>query len=222
MQILISGFNGKMGNAIRGLDIKFDNLTFHDIKKVDLESELKFDLIIDFSSSSFTSHLIERALELELPILIGTTGLDKSQMQSIKMASQKIPVLFEANFSKGIKLLKRSIKDFLTDNHAEVKLIKIYESHHSNKQDIPSGTALLLKNFILSILSNFDEKIEIYSKRANEIFGIHRVEIVLENEEAISFTHNAEGRDIFAYGAIEAAFWLLKQDPGFYELENVN
>ena len=211
-----------MGNAIRGLDIQFDNLTFYDIKKVDLESELKFDLIIDFSSSSFTSHLIERALELELPILIGTTGLDKSQMQSIKMASQKIPVLFEANFSKGIKLLKRSIKDFLTDNHAEVKLIKIYESHHSNKQDIPSGTALLLKNFILSILSNFDEKIEIYSKRANEIFGIHRVEIVLENEEAISFTHNAEGRDIFAYGAIEAAFWLLKQDPGFYELENVN
>ena len=211
-----------MGNAIRGLDIKFDNLTFYDIKKVDLESELKFDLIIDFSSSSFTSYLIERALEFELPILIGTTGLDKSQMQSIKMASQKIPVLFEANFSKGIKLLKRTIKGFLTDNHAELKLIKIYESHHSNKQDIPSGTALLLKNFISSILPNFDEKIEIYSKRANEIFGIHRVEIVLENEEVISFTHNAESRDIFAYGAIEAALWLLKQDPGYYELENVN
>ena len=211
-----------MGNAIRGLDIQFDNLTFYDIKKVDLESELKFDLIIDFSSSSFTSYLIERALEFELPILIGTTGLDKSQIQSIKMASQKIPVLFEANFSKGIKLLKRTIKGFLTDNHAELKLIKIYESHHSNKQDIPSGTALLLKNFISSILPNFDEKIEIYSKRANEIFGIHRVEIVLENEEVISFTHNAESRDIFAYGAIEAALWLLKQDPGYYELENVN
>ena len=211
-----------MGNAIRGLDTKFDNLTFYDIKKVDLKSELKFDLIIDFSSSSFTSYLIERALEFELPILIGTTGLDKSQMQSIKMASQKIPVLFEANFSKGIKLLKRTIKGFLTDNHAELKLIKIYESHHSNKQDIPSGTALLLKNFISSILPNFDEKIEIYSKRANEIFGIHRVEIVLENEEVISFTHNAESRDIFAYGAIEAALWLLKQDPGYYELENVN
>ena len=179
-----------MGNAIRGLDIQFDNLTFYDIKKVDLKSELKFDLIIDFSSSSFTSYLIERALEFELPILIGTTGLDKSQIQSIKMASQKIPVLFEANFSKGIKLLKRTIKGFLTDNHAEVKLIKIYESHHSNKQDIPSGTAFLLKNFISSILPNFDEKIEIYSKRANEIFGIHRVEIVLENEEAISFTNN--------------------------------
>ena len=85
-----------MGNAIRGLDIQFDNLTFYDIKKVDLESELKFDLIIDFSSSSFTSYLIERALEFELPILIGTTGLDKSQMQSIKMASQKIPVLCTA------------------------------------------------------------------------------------------------------------------------------
>ena len=211
-----------MGNAIRGLDTKFDNLTFYDIKKVDLESELKFDLIIDFSSSSFTSYLIERALEFELPILIGTTGLDKSQMQSIKMASRKIPVLFEANFSKGIKLLKRTIKGFLTDNHAEVKLIKIYESHHSNKKDIPSGTAFLLKNFISSILPNFHEKIEIYSKRANEIFGIHRVEIVLENEEVISFTHNAESRDIFAYGAIEAALWLLKQDPGYYELENVN
>ena len=48
------------------------------------------------------------------------------------------------------------------------------------------------------------------------------VEIVLENEEVISFTHNAESRDIFAYGAIEAALWLLKQDPGYYELENVN
>ena len=42
------------------------------------------------------------------------------------------------------------------------------------------------------------------------------------NEEVISFTHNAESRDIFAYGAIEAALWLLKQDPGYYELENVN
>ena len=48
------------------------------------------------------------------------------------------------------------------------------------------------------------------------------LELVLENEEVISFTHNAESRDIFAYGAIEAALWLLKQDPGYYELENVN
>ena len=131
-------------------------------------------------------------------------------MQSIKMASQKIPVLFEANFSKGIKLLKRTLNEFVNDNHAEVKLIKIFESHHLNKQDIPSGTAFLLKNFIASMLPNFHEKIEIYSKRANEIFGIHRVEIVLENEEVISFTHNAESRDIFAYGAIEAGLWLCQ------------
>ena len=103
-----------------------------------------------------------------------------------------------------------------------MKLIRIFESHHLNKKDIPSGTALSLRDFLTSMFSSVDQTIEIYAQRANNIFGIHRIEFVLKNEEVISFLHNAESRDIFAHGAIEAALWLLKQDPGYYELENVN
>ena len=210
-----------MGTAIRKLGSKLHNLRFHDIEKVDSKSEVKFDLIIDFSLPSFSSHALNRAIELELPILIGTTGHDKEFVHSIESASKKIPVLYEANFSKGIRLLKSTLQEFVSRNHTEVKLIRIFESHHLNKKDIPSGTALLLRDFLASMFSS-DQTIEIYAQRANNIFGIHRIEIVLKNEEVISFLHNAESRDIFAHGAIEAGLWLVKQKPGIHKLENIN
>ena len=210
-----------MGTAIRKLGSKLHNLRFHDIEKVCSKSEVEFDLIIDFSLPSFSSHALSKAIELELPILIGTTGHDEEFILSIESASKKIPVLYEANFSKGIKLLKRTLHEFVNRNYTEVKLIRIFESHHLNKKDIPSGTALSLRDFLASMFSS-DQTIEIYAQRANNIFGIHRIEIVLKNEEVISFLHNAESRDIFAHGAIEAGLWLVKQKPGIHKLENIN
>ena len=210
-----------MGTAIRKLGSKLHNLRFHDIAKVCSKSEVEFDLIIDFSLPSFSSHALSKAIELELPILIGTTGHDEEFILSIESASKKIPVLYEANFSKGIRLLKRTLHEFVNRNYTEVKLIRIFESHHLNKKDIPSGTALSLRDFLASMFSS-DQTIEIYAQRANNIFGIHRIEIVLKNEEVISFLHNAESRDIFAHGAIEAGLWLVKQKPGIHKLENIN
>ncbi len=210
-----------MGTAIRKLGSKLHNLRFHDIENVCSKSEVEFDLIIDFSLPSFSSHALSKAIELELPILIGTTGHDEEFILSIESASKKIPVLYEANFSKGIRLLKRTLHEFVNRNYTEVKLIRIFESHHLNKKDIPSGTALSLRDFLASMFSS-DQTIEIYAQRANNIFGIHRIEIVLKNEEVISFLHNAESRDIFAHGAIEAGLWLVKQKPGIHKLENIN
>ena len=210
-----------MSTAIRKLGSKLHNLRFHDIEKVCSKSEVEFDLIIDFSLPSFSSHALSKAIELELPILIGTTGHDEEFILSIESASKKIPVLYEANFSKGIRLLKRTLHEFVNRNYTEVKLIRIFESHHLNKKDIPSGTALSLRDFLASMFSS-DQTIEIYAQRANNIFGIHRIEIVLKNEEVISFLHNAESRDIFAHGAIEAGLWLVKQKPGIHKLENIN
>tara|TARA_B100000212_G_scaffold290516_1_gene232039 strand:+ start:815 stop:1480 length:666 start_codon:yes stop_codon:yes gene_type:complete len=221
VHILVSGFSGKMGTAIRKLGSKLHNLRFHDIENVCSKSEVEFDLIIDFSLPSFSSHALSKAIELELPILIGTTGHDEEFILSIESASKKIPVLYEANFSKGIRLLKRTLHEFVNRNYTEVKLIRIFESHHLNKKDIPSGTALSLRDFLASMFSS-DQTIEIYAQRANNIFGIHRIEIVLKNEEVISFLHNAESRDIFAHGAIEAGLWLVKQKPGIHKLENIN
>ncbi len=210
-----------MGTAIRKLGSKLHNLRFHDIENVCSKSEVEFDLIIDFSLPSFSSHALSKAIELELPILIGTTGHDEEFILSIESASKKIPVLYEANFSKGIRLLKRTLVEFINRNHTDVKLIRIFESHHLNKKDIPSGTALSLRDFLASMFPS-DQTIEIYAQRANNIFGIHRIEIVLKNEEVISFLHNAESRDIFAHGAIEAGLWLVKQKPGIHQLENIN
>ena len=210
-----------MGTAIRKLGSKLHNLRFHDIENVCSKSEVEFDLIIDFSLPSFSSHALSKAIELELPILIGTTGHDEEFILSIESASKKIPVLYEANFSKGIRLLKRTLHEFVNRNYTEVKLIRIFESHHLNKKDIPSGTALSLRDFLASMFSS-DQTIEIYAQRSNNIFGIHRIEIVLKNEEVISFLHNAESRDIFAHGAIEAGLWLVKQKPGIHKLENIN
>ena len=137
---------------------------------------------------SFSSHALSKAIELELPILIGTTGHDKEFILSIESASKKIPVLYEANFSKGIRLLKRTLVEFINRNHTDVKLIRIFESHHLNKKDTPSGTALSLRDFLASMFPS-DQTIEIYAQRANNIFGIHRIEIVLKNLIKVFFRH---------------------------------
>jgi len=60
----------------------------------------------------------------------------------------------------------------------------------------------------------------IVSFRGGDVIGEHTV-FFLADGERIELTHRATNRDIFARGALQAAQWVVKQNPGFYSMKDV-
>ena len=171
--IFVNGLSGKMGTAIQNL--VSDESGFKIVK-----TAMDSDLIIDFSRPESTVHLLQEAEEHSKPMIIGTTGFSQNEIKLIEKASKKIPIVLSYNMSKGIYYFKKNIKQFLENNSDSFKCL-ITETHHTEKVDAPSGTAIELKEFIeLNNNQKHITTIEIESKRILDVFGIH--EIIFFNE----------------------------------------
>ena len=210
--IFVNGLSGKMGAAIQNL--VSDESGFKIVKKV-----MDSDLIIDFSRPGSTIHLLQEAEEHSKPMIIGTTGFSQNEIKLIEKASKKIPIVLSYNMSKGIYYFKKNIKQFLENNSDSFNCL-ITETHHTEKVDAPSGTAIELKKFIEL---NNDQKhiatIEIESKRILDVFGIHEI-IFFNDSDHISFKHKALSRNIFADGALTIAKLLNSKSPGMYSVQD--
>ena len=246
INILLNGCNGKMGKEVIkqisnfpnmsiscGFDIYDEGLnTFPVYKKID-DIESLVDIIIDFSVPVSTFNILEYAISKNLPIIIATTGFSNQEKQKIKEYSKIIPIFQSANMSFNINLMSKIIADvalILKDSD-----IEIIETHHNNKKDSPSGTALFLADSITKSLNTpmnytFDrhlvnkkrEKNEIgfSSIRGGNIVGEHTVKFFGANE-TFEITHTAHSRSIFTDGALKAAEFLINQPAGFYDMNNL-
>ena len=182
-----------------------------------MSEDLSVDIIIDFSSSKSSMKILQLAKIKEIPILIGTTGFSEDDFKEIEIASTQIPVLFAPNTSPGIAILKNILNKsknlFSEDNE-----FSISETHHVEKKDSPSGTALDLQREIISVYPEAKVAIESYREGNNP--GEHTVSITLDNE-IIEFTHRAENRSIFALGALKGAVWLTGRPAGLYSMGDI-
>ena len=121
--------------------------------------------------------------------------------------------------SKGIYHFKKNIEQFLKDNIDTIECL-ISETHHTQKVDAPSGTAIELKKFIeINNNKKYITSIEIESKRISDIFGIHEV-IFFNDVNQISFKHEALSRKIFADGALSIAKSINSISPGIYTTQD--
>jgi 4-hydroxy-tetrahydrodipicolinate reductase len=138
--------------------------------------------------------------------------------------------------SLGINLLA-SLVAKAAEKLGEDYDVEIIEAHHRFKKDAPSGTALALGRAVANALGRDLDKvalsgrkgivgergkkeIALLSVRAGDIVGEHTV-IFGGIGERIEFTHRAHSRDTFARGALRAAQWLAKQNPGLYGMQDV-
>ena len=101
------------------------------------------DCVIDFTTPESTLKNLAAAIQSKTSMVIGTTGLSAGDIKALENASKSIPIVFAANMSVGVNLLLALVEQ------AAAKLnngwdIEIFESHHKNKIDAPSGTALAL------------------------------------------------------------------------------
>ena len=173
------------------------------------------DVLVDFSAPAALQASLDRALSANVPVLVGTTGLDDLAGERIAKAAEKVAVLRAANTSLGVALLAE-----LVERAAEVLGagwdMEIAEIHHRAKVDAPSGTALMLG----AIAERAGRPIGYASLRGGTVAGDHDV-LFLGPEERLILSHRAESRMIFARGALAAARFLVGKPAGLYSMHDV-
>ena len=246
--VIISGCNGKMGQAVTKLCSEQDDLNVvagFDINTVKLSSYPVFakpsefagdaDVVIDFSSSNSLETLLDYCRERKLPVVLCTTGYSEEQLKKIDEASKEFPVFRSGNMSLGINLLTGLVKKaaaVLGDSFD----IEIVERHHNQKLDAPSGTALMLADAAAegregeseyvydrhSVRKKREKKeIGISAVRGGTIVGQHEV-IFAGFDEVIELKHSAYSRNVFASGAVSAAKYMANvTKPGLYDMNDV-
>ena len=230
-KIAINGFYGRMGQAIFNLSLvknftvtvgidKQDKLeTIEGLKLSDSLTKLKefYDVVIDFSLPEPSVKAVKECESLGKPITIGTTGFTDEQRQMITDASKRIPILLAPNMSKGVNASLQTISDLsrlLSDYE-----VSIEETHHKNKVDSPSGTALKIAEVVANARNIKASDINITSYREEGEIGVHKTVFKSDDDEIIIY-HNAFNRKIFAKGALETSQWIAKQKPGLYTYKN--
>lgn len=167
------------------------------------------DLVIDFSLADGTPVAAGWCERNQIALLSGVTGITVETQAMLDEVAGKVPVLWAPNLSFGINLLAGLIREIgpVVSGAAN---ISIEETHHAGKKDAPSGTAL----FLAEQFGSMDE-IEFHSIREGDVIGEHSVTVKLP-DEALTLTHIAHDRALFARGALEAGQWLVKQSAGRY------
>ncbi len=239
--IAINGFFGKMGQAILqesktiescevtvGSD-REELITTSSLDNIKLTSDISdyvdsFDVVIDFSLPNPSVVVAKVCSELSKPLVIGTTGFSEADLSEIFNYSRKIPILLAPNMSIGVNASFNAIST-LSKLLPDYK-VHIEETHHKNKIDSPSGTALKFADIVcdardekLGDINSKDCPVTFQSYRKDTEIGTHTITFRGLADEIV-FTHTADNRDIFANGALKTAEWLTRQKPGFYNYKN--
>ena len=196
-KIGLIGPNGRFGKTIAAIQ------TVLPITRSTPRDSLDCDVLIDVSSP----HALLENLSARKPIVIGTTG--HSDFAPIETAAQYLPIFYTPNFSLGMALLRKCAEMIARSFPSDIDLI---EAHHSQKKDAPSGSALLLAKLL--------PRARLHSIRSGMIIGEHTL-LFNTAEERLTLCHEVHHRDVFARGALAAAYFLIGKPPGLYGMDNL-
>ncbi len=232
MRIAIVGY-GKMGHMIKNAaeskkhEIVATIDTFAEDASVKVSSDdtasivravksSKADGIIEFSHPSAVMNNIRALLPLGLPMIVGTTGWTDKENEVNKLAASCGGVIMHSsNFSIGVTMFYRIVEEAvkILQPYSEYDCA-VWEMHHNQKVDSPSGTALeiasrILKNnsqkteIVTNAFHNRPEKNQLHvsSTRCGSVPGTHKV-FFDSSADTIELTHTARNREGFASGAV--------------------
>lgn len=194
------------------------------------------NVVIDFTLPEATAANVQACLAAGCPMVIGTTGHDEAGRREIERAAQRIAIVVAPNMSLGVNLLLKLTQlaaQTLDDGYD----IEIFEAHHRNKKDAPSGTALALGRSAADGRGvSLDDAADVARHgltgarrrgaigfsvfRGGDVVGDHTVTFAGIGER-IELTHRASDRMAFARGALKAAQWVGGRKPGIYSMQDV-
>ena len=174
------------------------------------------DVVIDFTTPAAVVANVEACIHAKKNLVVGTTGwYDQVPRLREMVLSAETGFLYGSNFSIGVNLF------FEIAAIAGVALKydysgQIFERHHAQKKDAPSGTAVTIQQIVRQ---SGGEELEIVSFREGDVAGMH--ELVFNSAgDRIYLCHDAKSRRGYAEGAVRAAEWMAAK-KGFYEFRNV-
>jgi 4-hydroxy-tetrahydrodipicolinate reductase len=166
-----------------------------------------FEAIIDFTTPDAVAANMRACLANGAKMVVGTTGW-YNKLPDMRSLTERRggALLYGTNFSIGMQLMldlaKKMAGALMDDDYT----FSIDETHHKSKLDAPSGTALTLRDAVLSTIG-VDHEIIIKANRTADVEGVHSVIATGPNDRLI-LTHEATSRRPFAEGAVRAAEWL--------------
>lgn len=175
------------------------------------------DAVIVFVSASVLMEILPTLLEIQVPVICGTTGFNYTQNIVEKVNTSRQLWIVANNFSLSMVFIKEALASLGKIKHLIPHLeYKIKETHHVKKLDAPSGTAISWKEWL-----GIDD-CTISSERFGDVKGIHEVKLDYEYE-TIELKHFAHNRKLFAQGAIWAAKYAIKNSSlfGFFQFEEL-
>jgi 4-hydroxy-tetrahydrodipicolinate reductase len=234
MRIALIGY-GKMGKAIEEIalqkrhtiSLKINAKNADELTKENLQNA---DVAIEFTSPQTAAQNIIKCFEAGVPVICGTTGwLDKLEQIKKVCEDKKGTFLYASNFSIGVNIffeVNKKLADLMSKQNYNVA---ITETHHTQKKDAPSGTAITLAEQILNALphkkkwineeSNNKEELPIISNRIDPAPGTHSILYKSEVDD-IEIIHTAHNRKGFAAGAVLAAEFI-KDKKGIFTMQDV-
>ncbi|MEF8781369.1 MAG: 4-hydroxy-tetrahydrodipicolinate reductase [Haloferacaceae archaeon] len=255
LRVAVTGAGGRMGREVLTLASTRDDLAVAvavnrspvtdvsgvSVRTVDGETDLaellsttEPDVLVDFTAPEVTAEYVAACSRTGVPAVVGTTGFDDGHRRAIERASESVPVLVAANFSRGVLALRRAIREAV--RALPTYDVELTETHHNGKRDAPSGTAGRILEDVEGVLGDDggdgpdhprvhgregDQprepgEIGVHARRAGDVTGEHEL-LLAGNRETLELTHRAGDRGVFAAGALDAAAWLAGRDPGLYE-----
>jgi len=255
-KVIVVGAKGRMGSLI--CDILKDSAKHQvDLIKVDSDITVSYSkevrsldlvskfvskgetlLLIDFTNPRCAVNSAEFCQLMEVPLVVGTTGLKEDDLEVFEQASQVIPIVLAPNMSLGMNLMFKVVA-LMAELLGPDYDLEVLELHHRKKKDAPSGSAMKLgaalaetRNGTIEEVGKFhrqgmigertQDEIGMQTIRGGDIVGEHRV-FFCGPGERLELTHMVQDRITFAKGAVVAAEWLLTErpKPGIYGMDAV-
>jgi 4-hydroxy-tetrahydrodipicolinate reductase len=251
VRIAVNGAGGKMGTRILALasenakEFRVEHaFDIHGIGQsagpVSVESlqpyaegkkTLRCDVLIDFSGPEGAGACSAAANFSKKALVVGSTGLEGEVVRQIEKTAALVPVVVSSNMSVGVNVMLKLL-GVAAESLSEEYRVSVSETHHTQKKDWPSGTALMLVKKIAQTKKwVLDELLTQWKKSAWEKGGhlpaseVNKIGMKVIREgavaERIEITHHAKSRDTFARGALVAAQFAAKQKPGYYTMADV-
>jgi len=196
----------------------------------------EFDVLVDFTRPEVTLENLAACRAAGKRIVIGTTGFNDAGRAAIEDAAKDIAIVFAPNMSVGVNLCFKLL-DIAARVMGDEVDIEVIEAHHRHKIDAPSGTALRMGEVVADALGRDLKDCAVYGRegitaerdrktigfetiRAGDIVGEHTV-MFADIGERVEITHKASSRMTFANGAIRGAKWLMQQEKGLFDMQDV-
>jgi len=235
MNIALIGY-GKMGKAIEQIAVDKGH---HILLKIDINSAAdlttanlqRCDVAIEFTGPHSAVQNILTCINAGIPVVSGSTGW-LADWDTVKAAceTKNAALLYASNFSIGVNIffeVNRKLAQLM--NNQPGYGISITETHHTEKKDAPSGTAITLAEQVLDEVSRKKswvnhtaqnaEELTILSERIDPAPGTHAVKYTSAIDD-IEIIHTAHNRQGFAAGAVLAAEFIQNK-KGIFNMKNV-